>query len=354
MSTYRWNVIASTALGALLGAEQVLASLVLYEPFDYPTTAETATPGPARGLSGTEGVSISSQATGGNADGYVNPSNNQKWVPRASTAGASFSVANDAAIEDVDLTVPGLHKPGASHAASYGGLGYTPMLPLGQVFAPSLGGTDVYYSLAFRIDDISNLASTGGIVAGLTNVAANGSLGNPGVAAAAVFIKPDPENSATHYQIGLGKTGAGAAAITNFGGSYAIGATQFVVGRYTMFDNNGVPETALGNNDVATLWINPDPNDFGALIAPSPDRGSGPGGNDPPAANNTIQSFFLRQAGSANGPNVADVIIADELRVGTTWAAVTPPIVIPEPGGLSLIALGGCAALTAGRRSRRR
>ena len=103
-----------------------------------------------------------------------------------------------------------------------------------------------------------------------------------------------------------------------------------------------------GTNDVASLWINPAAGTFGALSAPGASISNGPGGNDPPGANNTIQSVFLRQSGSANGQNVADVIVADELRVGTTWASVTPAI--PEPGTLALAAIGAVTALAMGRR----
>lgn len=345
--TRRFSIaLLSAALAAGVGG-QASATLVLYEPFAYPTTAATATPGPARGLSGTQGTNIATAANGNGAGGYVNPSNGQLWVPKAATAGVAYSTADDATIVNANLTVPGL-KSSVGNAASYGNLGHSPLLPLGQVFTPSQAGTNVYYSLAFRVDNMSSFAAAGGIVAALSNVAATGSIGNPSVAAAAVFVRPDPANPTTHYQIGLGKTGTGVPG--NFTGSFALGATQFVVGRYTLFDNNGVPETVLGNNDVSSLWINPDPSSFGALTAPAPSITNGPGGNDPPAANNTIQSVFLRQSGAMNGQNVADVIVADELRVGTTWAAVTPPI--PEPGTLALAAIGAATALAVGRRRR--
>lgn len=324
---------ATTFSGTAFGQDP---NLILYEGFNYPTTVETADPGPQRGLSGTDGVTISSQATGGNAGGYVNPSNGQTWVPKASTANTIFSVANDAVIVADDLTVPGLYKPGPSNAAIYGSLGHSPLLPLGQTFEPSLAGTSVYYSLAFRVYDITNFSLDGGIVAGLSNVLPTGSLGNPSVTPAAVFVRPDPENPTTHFQIGLGKTLTGVH--TNYTGSFALGTTQFVVGRYTLFTQNedgtnvDNPLTnPAGTNDIANLWINPNQSTFGALAAPAPDLQSGPLGNDPPGANNAIRSVFLRQAGAtaANGPNVADVIVADELRVGTTWAAVTPT----GPGG---------------------
>jgi hypothetical protein len=301
-------------------------NLVLYEGFDYPTTASTEVPGPARGLSGTDGTTIDTQVNGGGAGGYANPSNGQTWVPKAASAGAIYSVANDAHIVASNLTVAGL-QASVGNAASYGNLGHTPLLPLGQTFTPSLEGTSVYYSLAFRVDDMTNLTSAGGIVAGLSNVVPTGSLGNPSVAEAAVFVRPDPANPTTHYQIGLGKTLTGGTGANYTSSSFALGATQFVVGRYTMFDANGSPEpntNPAGTNDVANLWVNPNQSTFGALAAPAADLQNGPLGNDPPGANNTIQSVFLRQSGAANGQNVADVIVADELRVGLSWAAVTP------------------------------
>lgn len=333
VAVWRCAILSLSALATTVGGRvygQADPNLILYEGFDYPTTAASGTPGPARGLSGTDGTTIDTQVNGGGAGGYLNPSNGQTWVPKAASAGATFSIDNDAVIVDSNLTVSGL-KSSVGHAASYGNLGHTVLLPLGQSFTPSQEGTSVYYSLAFRVDDITNLTSAGGIVAGLSNVVQTGSLGNPSVAAAAVFVRPDPAQPSTHYQIGLGKTLAGGTGANYTASSFALGATQFVVGRYTLFDNNGEPEpntNPAGTNDVANLWINPNQSTFGASAAPAAaDLQNGPLGNDPPGANNAIQSVFLRQSGSMNGQNVADLIVADELRVGTTWAAVTPAAV---------------------------
>jgi hypothetical protein len=313
------------------GVGQAAAALVLYEPFNYPLTSDV----PASGLTGVDGTAIQTNANG--AGGYVNSSNGQRWVPRAYAAGSNYAVANDAIIANADLTVPGLQKSGASNAASYGGLGYTSLLPLGQSFTPSPGGTSVYYSLAFRIDDLSSLAVDGGMVAAFTNVEPTGSIGNPSVNPAGLFIKADPGN-AGRYFIGLGKTLAGATGANYTAASYAVGDTQFVVGRYTLFDG-------ATTDDVAAMFVNPSPSTFGGAAPLLVDLQNGPGGNDTPAANNAVRGFTLRQSGAANGQNVANLIIADEIRVGTTYADVTPPV--PEP---SAAMLAGLAALGAGWR----
>lgn len=318
------------------------ATLVVYEPFDYAVTSSTS---PARGLSGTTGTIVDSQVNGGGAGGYVAP-NGQTWTPRAVTAGSTYDAANDAIVVADDLTVAGLHKPGSSGAARFGGLGHSPLLPLGQAFTPSESGTSVYFSLAFRIDDLTNLTAAGGIVAGLTNVIPTGSLGNPSVAAGALFVRPDP-GDATRFQVGVGKTETSAAGATfDVSQSYATGTTQFVVARYTLFSGETGP--SAGTNDVATMWINPSPGSFGGA---DPANGTiliDSTTNDPPFANNQIQGVFLRQSGALNGQNVADVIVADELRVGTTYASVTP---VPEPVSLASLALIGAGLLARRRRT---
>ncbi|MGZ4988670.1 MAG: hypothetical protein ACXWBP_11525, partial [Limisphaerales bacterium] len=97
----------------------------------------------------------------------------------------------------------------------------------------------------------------------------------------------------------------------------------FVVVQYEIIPGSG--------NDVARLWVNPDPATFGAASAPTPtvvadDVVVGTPDTDLSALN----SFLMANRSNLN----PDRMIADELRIGYSWAAVTgvPPInTVPVP-----------------------
>lgn len=132
--------------------------------------------------------------------------------------------------------------------------------------------------------------------------------------------------SGAGYQIGLANRSSGAT--TTYDSTvYAVGSTVFLVGRYDFVSGTG--------NDTSALWINPSSATFGAGAAPSATL-SASGGTDMTA----ISQFILR---GATGSPVSTV---DGLRIGTTWASVTPAaVVVPEPStyamGLGLLALVG-------------
>jgi len=87
---------------------------------------------------------------------------------------------------------------------------------------------------------------------------------------------------------------------------YTVGDTYLVVGSYTFVTGT--------NNDVAKLWINPA---LGLTTEPTPTI------EDQWTASNDLSSivhFFLRQDSATETPDL-DI---DELRIGTSWADVTP------------------------------
>ncbi len=92
---------------------------------------------------------------------------------------------------------------------------------------------------------------------------------------------------------------------------------------------------------TATLWINPVASTFG-------------GGSDPATSSDylakvsctgtttpaDVSEFYLRHAPYVSGTSPADPAppyLLDDLRIGTTWADVTP---VPEPSMFALIGLG--------------
>ena len=202
------------------------------------------------------------------------------------------SAAANGAMEAGNLDVPGL-------APSYGNR-YTwtnnssVRLPIGTYTNGS-----VYFSFALRIDNPST--STGNeTLAGL-------SLGTTTAFSPKVNVIG---NGSGAYQIGLYKGGG-----TTVGGIatnvFTAADTVFVVARYTFNTNSST-------DDLCDLWVNPDPATFGAASAPVP---SVAGVGASPTANDMTQvdHFFWRFA--SGYPKRT----SDELRVGFSWAEVTPP-----------------------------
>jgi hypothetical protein len=104
------------------------------------------------------------------------------------------------------------------------------------------------------------------------------------------------------------KGGTGAA--STFGGiEHLSGETVLLVGKY---DFNASPNSV-------SLWINPSPSTFGQLSEPASGSISANTGSD----GFTIDRFNLRQNTASSVPAAMQW---DELRVGLTWASVTPPL----------------------------
>jgi pectate lyase len=124
-------------------------------------------------------------------------------------------------------------------------------------------------------------------------------------------------SSTTSPQLGVfvdstSKVGIGKKATSPAASSASLSAgTHLVVVRYTF----------LGGNDQVDLWADPSSADYGATNAPA-SLGSATGGSDP--AN--IQ-YFAINAISGSGP----ALYVDEVRIGTSWADVTPSSGGPPP-----------------------
>ena len=85
----------------------------------------------------------------------------------------------------------------------------------------------------------------------------------------------------------------------------------FVVGCYNVVDGPG------HSNDTVALWINPSSSSFNAATAPAPYLG-------PTSFGGTIANSVPQNFGLLNDYAPASHRITD-LRIGTTWASVTPP-----------------------------
>jgi hypothetical protein len=165
----------------------------------------------------------------------------------------------------------------------------------------------IYFSFAYRVDDLSTLPAGG---AGST-IAAFVSDFSTATYATKIDIRKD--SNGVDYNLSVWKntgenTGGWATNILS------LSNVVFVVGRYTYGDGTA--------DDTEACWINPDPSTFGATNPPLPSVGDIGAGT---ADFGSIIGFALRTSG---GPAVS---YADEIRIGQTWADVTPiPIATPS------------------------
>ncbi|HSU57084.1 MAG TPA: hypothetical protein VLT36_23790 [Candidatus Dormibacteraeota bacterium] len=155
----------------------------------------------------------------------------------------------------------------------------------------------VYFSFALRIDQIGSFTGHDTFT-GLT-------LGT----ATTYFPKIDAVcNSSNAYQLGIYKNSG-----TNFGSvaspTFTTNDTVFVVARYTF-------NTGSSSDDTCDLWLNPSAATFGAGTAPTPTLAAiGAGAADIAGLDR------LTWRGTSTSAQKKTV---DELRLGSTWASVTP------------------------------
>ena len=120
-------------------------------------------------------------------------------------------------------------------------------------------------------------------------------------------------SDSNHYSVGAAK---------GTGVNFRVTDTNVITGTDTVFIVCCLVMTN-GNNgsDTVELWINPDPATFGAAMPPPPNcmtnAGNG-GATADPGANGVDRISWRGTAGSFQHE-------VDEVRIGFTWAAVTPP-----------------------------
>ncbi len=152
----------------------------------------------------------------------------------------------------------------------------------------------IYSSFILNLSGLGTLNTTGGYFAGLIQS------GSTSLFGAAVWTRLS--TTAGRYNVGVSTRSN--SAVTWLAADLVPGTPCFIV---TSYDIN-----AGAGDDVARVWLN-----TGAIggSEPAADATSVPGTDLSSAAR-----FFLRQAASTGTP----FIEFDELRVGTTWASVTP------------------------------
>jgi hypothetical protein len=218
----------------------------------------------------------------------------QFWTTNGSTA-------NDTLITPGSLDVAGLAASEGNSIAN-GGAGAAARLAMGG----SQSSGSVYASFAMKIDQLGGFGNGVGLIASFVDNAQN-----------------DQECRLLATRDGAGFK-IGVAKVTSAAGVYDPrvfneGDQVFIVLRYT-FVADGT------TNDQADLWINPDPASFATATAPDPTVVGAITGSDLAL----IDTWAFRQNTTANTPAT---IYYDELRIGKTWASVTPA---PSSGTVAL------------------
>lgn len=188
----------------------------------------------------------------------------------------------------------------------------------------SASNASLYYSFLLRVDDLGSLDATGGFFGGMAAVG--------GVSGRAAMI--GMRLSGTGFQLGVAKRDSTALSFDST--VFSTGTTVLVVGAYNLVSGNI-------QNDTASLWINP--GSLGAGSAPAATLSA-----FTTAINNDTQSFssfVWTPQGTGGSTQIPGSLIVDELRVGNSWADVTP---VPEPGTFALVVLAGGAFLARRRR----
>lgn len=207
------------------------------------------------------------------------------------------------------------------------------MFNASAVGGPAVGGS-IYVSFSLRQTTLVN--SSGPLLA-LSDAT---TVGSGGSGALVIYLN----KSGTEYRIGVKKNGAAVQYPAN--GNYAVNATVLVVARYTF-------NTANTTDDTVTLWINPvlDGNE------PAPGTTGVAETTVSGATDYTVGLQYLHLRANSSGASGVNEV--DNVRVGSTWADVTPtggevppiPTAQPRitdsflaPGGLVLRGTNGPAS----------
>lgn len=302
-------VLLTAGLGVLTA--NLHAALLLYDGFDY-TAGELLAP------------------TNG-SPGQFNATVNTNWFyAGAITANNNPPGIGSGSLNYSDVSAPGyggLNPPtGNSVLYDTTQLGNARIQVVPSQVPAGAAGVTYYYSGLLKVSSIGSLGTGNGLYFASFNNSVGAQASAISQGSALMRLRANPADTNT-FQVGIAKnTGTATGNIVFSSSAYAPGTTLFLVAAYEF-----VSGTA---NDVAYLWINPDVSTFGTATPPAPDLISNPSG----VADQALFSLLLRTVNTTGNPS----FMFDELRVGTSWADVTP---VPEPAAAALLLLAGAAVL---------
>jgi len=258
---------------------------------------------------------ITTYAVGENLIGQTNAAG-QRWTQAAPDSG----LTNQPVILGGNLVGGGLAGV-RGNSVKFGGNGASARFNLGTNSAVG----PWYFSLLARLTDLTGLSATGVFWAGFNN-----SSGSQTTTPTSVGTRVVTKAASGGFQIGLDKTSGQTGAFVFSPTVFTTNDTLFLVGCYTF--NPGTT-----NDDVSQLWINPPAASFG-LANPPPATLTSTATNDI----SQIASFVLFNRNAAEPAQ----LIADEIRVGQSWASVTPPAAVISPPLLNILRTGSNVALS--------
>lgn len=209
------------------------------------------------------------------------------------TGWAALNTGDDIAIVSGNLSYAGL-QASTGNKISFAGSGIDTTLSV----AAQTSGT-VYYSMLVNPVSMAGVTdANGGYFAGLIQ-------GTPGgnVFGGTLWTKRVDDNT---LQFGIEVRSNTGTSTTWTSTTYSTGQTYLVVVGYTF-------NTGSTTDDIVSLWINPT---TGNSTPPAPTITDTNSTTDLTGVNN----FLLRQDSATETPSLE----IDELRIGTTWASVTP------------------------------
>jgi len=220
------------------------------------------------------------------------------------TGWTAVNSGDDILVTSGNLNYSGL-QTSSGNKISFGGSG----IDASKAFTSQSTNT-VYYSFLMNVTALNSLNAVGGYFTGLaTNATTFG---------ATVWTGLD----GTGYKIGINPRSSNSASTVWVSGTQNLNSEMFVVISYEFVTGAG--------NDIVNIWVNPSSSAFGSSSSPVADvTVTNTGGTDLAS----IGQFFIRQDSDTETP----FIDMDELRIGLTWASVTPssggmepPVLTPD------------------------
>lgn len=245
----------------------------------------------------------SSQDVGGTCTTGTCSNNNWTTVDGSAIDGGVYTVGSGT------LTYEGLASPGGNKLNIFGLATGTNVR---DVLRPinGLNSNVVYASFLLNVLSATGLNQTMSDVNTFVHFGSgNTAIGLVGAVLGRLSIK---RNGTTSYNLGIVNNTTGTPVYSTYSTNLNFGQTYFIVLKY---DNTNGATTA----HTMSLWVNPSSSNFSG-VEPTPDAVNNSGSNTTPGP---MTSFVLRATGQS--PNAE----FDELRIGTTWADVTPPRVLP-------------------------
>ncbi len=224
---------------------------------------------------------------GSNVGGTTSGTSSNNWTNHSGTGAVTVTSGS--------LNYTGLQASTGNKVRLPGSNG-TVSSDINRAISVPSGSTVAYYSMLLNVADNAQLNAGGDYFAGFG--------GTSGSSVTSLFARLFAKSSGSGYQLGITNNSGTGTSTTYYTTDLSFGTTYLVVVKH---DFNGT------SNDISSLWVNPASLGGAEPTANAINSGSA-------TSVTGFASVFLR-----NGTNTPKVDI-DEVRAGTTWAAVTPAV----------------------------